>query len=96
MRMTSLETRLPAWLARTLGMRAKPGTGGAEDEVGISAKQLLEMPVAPPVPPISATAAVPGTGAAACGGRGGGGGGINIVGGGGGGGTELLWLGPDS
>ena len=45
------------------------------------------MPVTPPVPPISATAAVPGTGAAACGGRGGGGGGISIAGGGGGGGT---------
>ena len=56
----------------------KPGTGGAEDEAGTSAKQLLEMPVTPPVPPISATAAVPGTGAAACGGIGGGGGGIKI------------------
>ena len=57
------------------------------------------MPVTPPVPPISATAAVPGTGAAACGGRGGGGGGINIVGGGGGGpgtpmvGPELMTIG---
>ena len=38
----------------------KPGTDGAEDEAGISDKQPFEMPVAPPAPPISATAAAQG------------------------------------